>query len=70
MKLIGRVVSHMEAGEGRHVIRVNIQEGEIFFRELGLFVLPSECTDWPLGTPVTVTVEKTVEKGEADESQA
>jgi len=62
MILKGKVVGQMAEGE-RASIRIQLPDGETFFRTLGVFVAMQEAEHWPLGMPVTVTVEK----GESDD---
>ena len=58
MKLKGKVVGVVEDGEGMASIRVQFGAAECFFRALGVRVPLAEAEHWPLGMPVTVTVEK------------
>jgi len=57
MKLIGRVVAHAEDNELVSV-RVFVRDAEGGFRTLGVHMPPHMAEHWPLGMPITVTVEK------------
>ena len=57
MILKGKVVGLIAEGE-KVSVRIGLPGGESFFRTLGVFVPTQEAEHWPLGMPVTITVEK------------